>query len=141
MENALFLFPRYYVTCTLTCFRMPKFQKKNNASPSCWISPYIQPGSKRFLSWDKCRWLNIVMKVGPFCVVSLVTLQNRSFEQLATISARLSFTRLLFILGSKFLVMFKFDHFFTATTFVGRLYLLLEHFFCKITQKITGKYL
>ena len=36
-----------------------------------------------------------MLEVGPFCVVSLVTLQNRSFEQLATISARLSFSRLL----------------------------------------------
>ena len=80
-----------------------------------------------------------MLEVGPFCVVSLVTLQNRSFEQLATISARLSFTRLLFFLGSKFLVMFKFDHLFTATTFVGRLYLLLEHFFAKSHRKSQEK--
>ena len=62
----------------------------------CRISPYIKPGSKRFLSWDKCRGLNFALEVGPFCVVSLVTLQNRSFEHLATISARLSFTTLGF---------------------------------------------
>ena len=114
---------------TLTCFRMPKYQKINSAAPPRWISPYIKPGSKRFLSWDKCRGLNFALEVGPFCVVSLVTLQNRSFEQLATISARLSFTRLLDFLGSKCLVMFKFDHLYIATIF------------CKITQKITQKIL
>ena len=89
----------------------------------------FMPGSKRFLSWDKCRGLNFALEVGPFCVVSLVTLQNRSFEQLDTISARLFFSRLLLFLGSKCLDMFKFYDFIVATTFVGRLYLLLEHFF------------
>ena len=71
---------------------MPKKLGKNSAAPPRWISPYIYPGSKRCLSWDKCRWLNFALEVWPFCVDSLVTLQNWSFEQLATISARLSFT-------------------------------------------------
>ena len=88
-----------FAQCTLTCFRMPKFQKKNSAAPPRWISPYIKPGSRRFLSWDKSRGLNFAFEVGPFCVFSLVTLQNRSFEHLATISGRLSFTRLLIFLA------------------------------------------
>jgi len=79
--------------------------------------------------------LNFALEVGPFCVVSLVTLQNRSFEHLATISARLSFTRLLFFLSSKCLVMFKFDQLNIATTFTGRLFLFLEQFFAKAHRK------
>ena len=70
-------------------------ERKNSAAPPRWISPYIKPGSKRFLTWDKSRGLNFAFEVGPFCVFSLVTLQSRSFEHLATISGRLSFTRLL----------------------------------------------
>ena len=27
------------------------------------------------MSWDKCRGLNFALEVGPFCLVSLVTLQ------------------------------------------------------------------
>ena len=41
-----------------------------------------------------------MLEVGPFCVVSLVSLQNRCFEQLATICVRLSITRLLVFSGS-----------------------------------------
>jgi len=74
---------------------MPKFQEKNSAAPLRWISPCVGPGSKGKLSWDRCGGLNFVLEVGPFCVVSLVTLQNRSFKQLATICATLSFARLL----------------------------------------------
>ena len=76
-----------------------------------------------------------MLEVGPFCVVTLVTLQNRSFEQLA----RLFFSRLLLFLGSKCLDMFKFYHFIVATTFVGRLYLILEHFFAKSPRKSQEK--
>ena len=68
-------------------------------------------------------------------MVSLVTLQNRSFEHLATFSARLSFTRLLVCLGSKCLVMFKLDQLYIATTFTGRLFLFLEQFFAKAHKK------
>ena len=118
---------------------MQRFEKTNKPNPLRWILPYIKPGSKRFLVWDKCRGLNFTLEVGPFCVVSLVTLQNRSFEQLATISARLSFTRLLDFLGSKCLVMFIFDHLYIATTFVGRLYLILEQIFAKSHRKSQDK--
>ena len=76
-----------------------------------------------------------MLEVGPFCVVSLVTLQNRSFEHLATISERLSLTRLLVFLGSKRLVMFKLDHLYIATTVTGRLFLFLEQFFAKAHRK------
>ena len=127
--------PLIVVQWTLTCFRMPKFQKKNSAVPSRWISTYIKPGSKRFLSWDTCRGLNFALEVGPFCMVSLVTLQKRSFEHLATISARLSFTRLLIFLGSKCLVMVTFDQLYIAKTFTCRLFLFLEQFFTKAHRK------
>ena len=40
---------------TVTCFRMPKYLTKNSTVPPRWISPYIKPESKRFLSWDKRR--------------------------------------------------------------------------------------
>ena len=118
---------------------MQRFEEKNKPNPLRWILPYIKPGSKRFLSWDKCRGLNFALEVGPFCVVSLVTLQNRSFEHLATISARLSFTRLLVFLGSKCLVMFKFDQLYIATTFTCRLFLFLEHLFSKPHRKSQKK--
>jgi len=36
-----------------------------------------------------------VLEVGAFCVVSLANLQNRSYEQLATVCTRLSFSRVL----------------------------------------------
>ena len=65
---------------TINLFQNAKILEKNRAVPPRWISPYIKPGSKIFLSWNKCRGLNFALKVGPFCVVSLVTLQNRSFK-------------------------------------------------------------
>ena len=99
------------------------------------MSPCMKPGSKRFLRWYKCRGLNFAFKVGPFCVVSLVTLQNWSFEHLATISARLSFTKPLVFLDSKCLVMIKFDQFYIATTFTCRFFLFLEQFFAKAHRK------
>ena len=111
-------------------------EEKNSAALPQWIPPYITSGSKIFLSWDKCRGLNFALKVGPFCVVSLVTLQNRSFEHLATISPRLSFTRLLVFLSSKCLVMFKYDQLCIATTFTCRLFLFLEQFFAKAHRKL-----
>ena len=114
---------------TINLFQNAKILENNRAVPPRWISPYIKPGSKRFLSWDKCRGLNFALEVGPFCVVSLVTLQKRGFEELATICARLSFTRLLVLLGSKCLVMFKFDQLYMATTCRGRFFLFSEHFF------------
>ena len=55
-------------------------------------------------------------------MVSLVTLQKRGFEELATICARLSLTRLLVVPGSKCLVMFKFDQLYMATTCRGRFF-------------------
>ena len=112
-------------------------EKKNKPSSIRWILPYIKPGSKRFLSWDNCRGLNFAFEVGPFCVVSLVTLQKRGFEELATIFARLSFTRILVLLGSKCLVMFKFDQLYMAKTCRGRFFFLLfsEHFFAKTHRK------
>ena len=91
------------------CFRMQKFYKNNKPSSIRWISPYMKPGSKRFFSRDKCRWLKFALEVGPFCLVSLVTLQKRGFEELPTICARLSFTRLFVLPGSKCLAIFKFD--------------------------------
>ena len=114
---------------------MQRFEGENKPNPLRWILPYIKPGSKRFLSWDKCRGLNFALEVGPFCVDSLVTLQNLSFEHLATISARLSFTRLLVFLGSKCLVMFEFDQLYIATTFTDILFLFLEQFFAKAHRK------
>ena len=110
-------------------------EKKNKPSSIHWILPYIKPGSKRFLSWDKCRGLNFAFEVGPCCVVSLVTLQKRGFEELATICARLSSTRVLVLLGSKCLVMFKFDQLYMATTCRGRLFLFSEPFFAKTHRK------
>ena len=49
---------------------MPKNLGGNSAAPPHWISLYIKPGSKRFLSWDKCRGLNFALEVGPFCVAT-----------------------------------------------------------------------
>ena len=46
----------------LRCFRMQRFEEKNKPNPLRWILPYIKPGSKRFLSWDKCRGLNFSIK-------------------------------------------------------------------------------
>ena len=104
-------------------------ERKNKPSSIRSILPYIKPGSKIFLSWDKCRRLNFAFEVGPFCVVSLVTLQKRDFEELAKICARLSSTRILVLLGSKCLVMFKFDQLYIATTCRGRFFPFSEHFF------------
>ena len=83
--------------------------------------------------------MNLTLEVEPFCVVSLVILKNRSFEQLATISTRLSFTRLLDFLGSTCLVKFKFHYLYIATTFVGRLYPFLEQIFEKSQRKSQEK--
>ena len=54
------------------------------------------------------------MKLDPFVWFLCDFAKKRGFEELATISARL-----LLFLGSKCLVMFKFDHFIVATTFVN----------------------
>ena len=125
--------------CT-NLFHIAKILENKIAQPphggaAHWISPYIKPEFKRFLSWDKCRGLNFALEVGPFWVVSLVTLQNRSFEHLATISTRLSLTRLLVFCGSKCLVMFKCYQLYIVTTFTGRLFLFLEQFFAKAHRK------
>ena len=145
LANAALVLPAEAVWCSaawwrwsgywLTCFRMQKFYKNNKPSSIHCISPYIRLGYKRFLSWDKCRGLNFALEVGPFCEVSLVTSQKRGFEELATICARLSFTRLLVLLGSKCLVMFKFDQLCMATICTCRLFLFLEQFFAKAHRK------
>ena len=48
--------------CPLRCFKMQRFEKTNKPNPLRWILPHIKPGSKRFLSWDKCRGLNFSVK-------------------------------------------------------------------------------
>ena len=62
-------------------------------------------------------------------MVSLVNLQKKGFEELATICARLSFTWLLVLLGSKCLEMLKFDQLYMATTSTGRLFSVSGTFF------------
>ena len=79
--------------------------------------------------------MNFAFEVGPFCVVSLVTLQKRGFEELATICARLSSTWILVLLGLKCLVMFKFDQLYMATTCTGRFSGFGTFFFAKAHRK------
>ena len=63
----------HYCTLCSNVFQNAEILEKNESRSIQWISTYIKPGSKRFLSWDKCRGLNFALEVGPFCVVSLVT--------------------------------------------------------------------
>ena len=69
---------------TLICFTYAKNKKLTKPNPPRWILTYIKLESSRWGGWDKCRRLIYLFENLPFGVVSLVILQIRQFEQLAT---------------------------------------------------------
>ena len=77
----------------INVFLNAEILEKIKPSSIHWISPYIKPGSKKLLCWDKCRGLNFALEVGLFYVLSLVTLQKIGVEQLATICTTFFFAK------------------------------------------------